>query len=216
MAALVGLLLGKPPERSPVLPEVIELLRDAGAGVRIDVPRSGEPLPGWLPEADVAALRGLSVSALEGIATLEGCGLRCCNSAGATLVTLDRDLMQRRLAAAGIPVPAGSVVGDADEARRWAMGRPVVLKSTDASAGRGAGVTLWTTPTHDGAPPVPGPYLAQEWVPGDGVDRKLYVIGARTAGLLKQRATGTRTGEPFEPGPALVEVARPGPLSTAR
>lgn len=46
MAAMVVLLLGKPPERSPVLPEVIERLRAGGNDVRVDVPRSGIPLPG--------------------------------------------------------------------------------------------------------------------------------------------------------------------------
>lgn len=145
---------------------------------------------------------------LEAVAALESSGLRCCNGAAATLVTLDRAVMQRQLAAAGVPVPVATVVDDASKARGWAAGRQVALKSLDASVGRGAGVTLWTDPAHDEPPPVPGPYLVQEWVSGDGVDRKLYVIGQRSAGLLKKRATGTRTGEPFEPGAPLVEVAR--------
>lgn len=208
MAAVVALLLGKPPERSPVLPEVIERLRAAGADVRVDVPRSGRALPGWLPEVDVVALRGLGVPTLEGVAAMESRGLSCCNSAAATLVTLDRAVMQRRLAASEVPVPAAAVVSGVDEARRWAQGRPVVLKSTDASVGRGAGVSLWTDPARGEVPLAPGPYLVQELVPGDGVDRKLYVIGARTAGLLKERATGTRSGEVFEPGSHSVEVAR--------
>lgn len=39
-------------------------------------------------------------------------------------------------------------------------------------------------------------------------DRKLYVIGDRVAGLLKSGGVGRRTGEPFEPGPALTALAR--------
>lgn len=204
----VALLLGKPPERSPVLPEVIQELQSRGADVRVHVPRPDDWLPTWLAEADIAALRGLPAGPLAAVAALEEHGLRCCNTARATLAVRDRSGVQRALAGARIPVPAAADVADADAARRWAAGRAVVVKSPDATAGRGAGVALWTEPERDPPPPFPGPYVVQEWVTGDGIDRKLYVVGERVGGLLKRRDVGRRSGDHFRPDASLDALAR--------
>lgn len=204
----VALLLGKPPERSPVLPEVMVALASRGADVRVHVPHEGEALPHWLADAGVVALRGVPADTLAAVKVLEASGLRCCNSAGATLAVRDRSGVHHALADAGIPIPAAADVPDADAARRWASGRPVVVKAHNAMVGRGAGIALWAEPDRASAPSFPGPYLVQEWVAGDGVDRKVYVIGDRLDALLKWRGTGRRSGERFSLDPALDHLAR--------
>jgi hypothetical protein len=110
----VAMLLGKAPERSPVMPDVIDHLRDAGADVRVHLPQGAEGLPDWLLGAHLAALRGLGPGALTAAAAREEHGLRCCNSARASLAARNRSLVQRRLADAGVPVPAAADVPNAD------------------------------------------------------------------------------------------------------
>lgn len=56
-----------------------------------------------------------------------------------------------------------------------------------------------------------GPYLVEELIEHDGVDRKLYVAGSWVAGLLKPSTLTqehTTDGDPFEVDPTLVDLAR--------
>ena len=207
-APLVWLLLGKPPQRSPVIPDVIDRLRARGATVRVDVGEADRPLPERLADADVVALRGLSQQTLTAVAEVETRGLRCCNSARSTLLTTDRSAVQQRLADAGIPVPTATTVADADQARAWAAGRAVVLKVNRLGGGVGRRITRWHDPDTGEPPALPGPYLVQLWVPSDAVDRKLYVVGSEVTGLLKPWTDERRRpGSVFDPTARLREIA---------
>lgn len=207
------MVLGKPPERSPVLPEVIARLADRAA-VTVHVPTADVPVDpvGWaLPSADLVAVRGLGHPALTALAVLEDAGVRCCNRIAATLAVRDRALVNRLLAAADVPVPAAVEVPTWADAAVAAAGRSVVVKSADSSRGRGAGVLSAPCGPLPATPPFPGPYLVQEFVPGDGWDRKVYVIGDRVAGLLKRwprPPDEPRHGEPFPVTDELAAVAR--------
>ena len=202
----VAMLLGKPPERSPVVPDVIICLRATGAVVHTHVPRPGGSLPGWLDDVDLVALRGLRRQTLAALVEREQGGLRCVNHAHATLTARDRVAVQRALADAYLSAPAAATVQNVARARRWAAGRPSVVKAATVDGGRGLGVTMWPAGDTDTEPAGPGPYLVQEWVPGDGVDRKVYVAGSVLGGLLKPRG-GARAGRPFSPSPALCRLA---------
>ena len=74
------------------------------------------------------------------------------------------DTWQQVLAAAGDPA-----------------GHAVVVK---AERGTGRGREVIAPPLPSSAP-FPGPYLIEEFVANDGVDRKLYVAGERVFGRLK-------------------------------
>ncbi len=202
----VAMLLGKPPERSPVVPDVITSLRATGAVVRTHVPGPGASLPGWLEDVDVVALRGLSRQTLAALVQREQRGLRCVNHAHATLTARDRDAVQRLLTDAHLAAPAAATVQDVAQARGWAAGRPSVVKAAKVDGGRGVGVTMWPAGGTEAEPAGPGPYLVQEWVPGDGVDRKIYVAGSVLGGLLKPRGGDARAGRPFSPSPALSDL----------
>ena len=182
---VLWLLLGKPPQRSPVMPDVIARLKAEGSDVRVHVGRVDAPLPDRLADADAVVLRGVRRSTLMTVAELEAQGLRCCNSARSTLLTMDRGVVQQRLADAGLPVPSATTVPDADRARAWAAGHPVAVKVSKFDVGDGNGVARWDHPDTMQPPAAPGPYLVQHWVPSAGVDRKLYVIGTEVGGLLK-------------------------------
>jgi ribosomal protein S6--L-glutamate ligase len=203
----VALLLGKPPERSATLPEVITCLRAAGAIVRAHVPGPDGWLPGWLDDVDVIALRGLRRQTLADLAEREQRGLRCCNAAHATLTARDRVAVQRVLTDAHIAVPTAAAVQDVAQARRWAADRPVVVKAGKVDGGRGLGVVMWPGGEPGPEPAGGGPYLVQEWVPGDGVDRKIYVAGAVLGGLLKPQDDRAGAGRPFSPSPSLRTLA---------
>jgi ribosomal protein S6--L-glutamate ligase len=203
----VALLLGKPPERSPTLPEVITCLRATGAIVRTHVPGPDGSLPAWLDDVDVVALRGLRRRTLAVLVERERQGMRCCNAAHATLTVRDRLAVQRVLSDAHIAVPAAVTAQDAADIRQWAADRPVVVKAGLDDGGRGAGVAMWPARDTGPEPAGPGPYLVQEWVPGDGVDRKVYVAGSVLGGLLKPRDELASEGRPFSVPPSLRTLA---------
>lgn len=205
---LLWLLLGKPPQRSPVMPDVIARLKAEGSDVRVHADRVDAPLPDRLADADAVVLRGVRRSTLLTVAELEAQGLRCCNSARSTLLTMDRGVVQQRLADAGLPVPNATTVSDADQARAWAAGHPVAVKVNKTDAGEGNGVARWDDPDTMQPPAGPGPYLVQRWVPSAGVDRKLYVIGTKVGGLLKPWSPARRRpGTVFDPPAQLREIA---------
>ena len=203
----VAMLLGKPPERSPTLPEVITCLRAAGAIVRTHVPGPDASLPGWQDDVDVVALRGLRRQTLAALVEREQRGLRCCNAAHATLTARDRVAVQRVLSDAHIAVPAAAAVQDVAEVRRWAAQRPVVVKAGKVDGGRGLGVAMWPAGEPGAKPAGPGPYLVQVRVPGDGVDRKIYVAGSVLGGVLKSHDDRASRGRPFTPSPSLRALA---------
>ena len=205
---LLWLLLGKPPQRSPVIPEVIALLKARGSDVRVHVDAADAPLPEHLADADAVVLRGLRHATLEAVAELEARGLRCCNPARSTLLTMDRGLVQQQLADAGIPVPRATTVSDADQARAWAAGHAVAVKVSRLDPAAGKGVARWDDPETTQPLAAPGPYLVQRWVPSDSIDRKLYVIGTQVGGLLKPWSTARRRpGTEFDPPAHLRQIA---------
>ena len=138
------------------------------------------------------------------VAELEAQGLRCCNSARSTLLTMDRGVVQQRLADAGLPVPNATTVSDADQARAWAAGHPVAVKVSRSDVGEGNGVARWDDPDTMQPPAAPGPYLVRHWVPSAGVDRKLAAIRTKVGGLLKPWSPARRRpGSVFDPSAQL-------------
>lgn len=198
---LVGLLLGEPIERSPVLPDIAATLRELGVTVPVAVPDARAPLPDWLAEADLLVLRGLAAPVL---ARLDGYDARCCNSPRAVLAVNDRWWLAQTLRAAGVPTPASRRVTSWAEV--LAATGDLVVKALDGARGRGAGVL----PARElpSEPPFPGPYLLQAAIEDDGWVHKLYVVGADVRGVRKPRAAGAGADEPFHPDADQVALGR--------
>jgi ribosomal protein S6--L-glutamate ligase len=84
---------------------------------------------------------------------------------------------------------------------------PVVVKTRLGSRGEGVAVLE----RGDGWPvDGPGPWLVQDRVPGDGWDRKLFVVGPRVHGTLRRwpaRSLADKLGRPLRVDAELAELA---------
>ena len=200
----VALLLGRPPSARSVLHAVRLHLRVAGVTVTEHVLPDGGPLPRAAAEADLRVLKDLPAAALRSLAaTATG---PCSDPASAVLHCEDKALACARLHLAGVPLPETRTVPDWAGVRELAAAGRVVVKPRWGTGGEGVLVLEGPAPA---APAAPGPWLVQECVPGDGLDRKLYVIGDRVHGVLRRwPAPADRAGTPFPVPTALARVAR--------
>lgn len=200
-AARIAFLLGKPVRKNTIFPEVFDLLRQAGASVEVHLPHdSAVPVPLRVYDSDLVVHRGLKPAVLSALASLEEDGARCCNPVAETVALESRARVCRSLADAGLPVPETSEATTWAEVLTMADGRPTTVKSVNARMGRGSGVLLAPTGILPAREPLPGSYVVQEYIPGDGRDRKVYVCGTHAQGLLKHtppRGGAERLGEPF-------------------
>jgi cyanophycin synthetase len=102
-------------------------------------------------------------------------------SAIAEAIAQDKDLTKMLLQAAGVPVPEGHVVRDADEAWEIALqiGLPVVIKPRDGNQGKGVAVNIETreqlTQAFDVASTISRDVIVEQYIPGH--DFRMLVIG---------------------------------------
>jgi ribosomal protein S6--L-glutamate ligase len=196
----VAFLLGRPPSATSVLHDVRAHLASAGVVVTEHVLTGG----GALPDADLHVLKDLPPAALRALAaTRTG---SCSDLPTAVLRCEDKLLACTRLHLAGVPLPATRCAADWAEVPALAGRAGAVVKPRFGTGGRGVLVLDGEVPA---APATPGPWLVQERVPGDGRDRKLYVVGDRVHGVLRTwPAPDDRAGTPFPVPPGLTRIAR--------
>lgn len=204
--------LGKRPRPGTVVASVIDLLRADGFDVTVHLPHDEPcPVPASALESDVVVQRGLRRPALLALLDIESAGVRCCNPIVATLAAADRLVLAERLSAAGIAVPITRAVASwADVRGAAAAGHVVVVKSRDASVGRGAAVAITLDGELPTIPAFQGPWVLQEHVPSDGRVHKFYVAGGSLRALVKPAPTTEplhRASRMLRPPPHLVDVA---------
>lgn len=101
----------------------------------------------------------------------------------AEYIAQDKDLTRTILRQAGVPVPQGRVVTDADDAWEAAeeVGLPVVVKPTDGNHGRGVFIDLTTrdqvTESYRQALNEGSGVMVERFIPG--VDHRLLVVGSK-------------------------------------
>jgi ribosomal protein S6--L-glutamate ligase len=201
----IAFLLGKPVPASSALAGALDRLRALPATVTIHHP-GGEAPPLSLFDADLIVQRGLPMPALEAALALERAGIRCCNGIAATIAVKDRARSVQTLAGAGVPVPTTVPVDAWPALRDKTAGRPVVVKTAAERTGRGRGVLVAARGDLPPEAPFEGPYVAQDYVPNDGMVHKVYVAGRQAAGLLKrQSADGPAAA--FAPDPGLIALS---------
>jgi cyanophycin synthetase len=110
-------------------------------------------------------------------------------SAVAESIAQDKDLTKKLLRAAGVPVPLGRPVADADDA--WAaaleFGLPVVLKPQDGNQGKGVTVNITTRDHIDiayRAAAEHGEVMVEKFLPGS--DFRLLVVGDKLVAAARR------------------------------
>lgn len=111
-------------------------------------------------------------------------------SAIAEAIAQNKELSKKLLAAAGVPVPMGRAVSDADDA--WlaatAVGLPVVVKPLDGNQGKGVTVNVGTRTQLNEAYAVAREFsnriLVEKYLPGN--DFRLLVVGDRMVAAARR------------------------------
>ncbi|MCX7256180.1 MAG: cyanophycin synthetase [Polaromonas sp.] len=110
-------------------------------------------------------------------------------SAVAESIAQDKDLTKKLLRAAGVPVPLGRPVADADDA--WAaaleFGLPVVVKPQDGNQGKGVTVNITTREHIDIAYRAAAEYgevMVEKFLPGS--DFRLLVVGDKLVAAARR------------------------------
>ncbi|MFK5583308.1 nitroreductase/quinone reductase family protein [Serinicoccus sp. LYQ131] len=203
-------LLGKPPRPSSVFPGVLAQLDDLGVAHRVLLPHEEDVAArlsgpgGGVGPGDLLVHRGLDRRALDLVRTLLDSGADCVNHPEALRTVAHHETLVARLTGAGLAVPASVPALSWQAVLQAAAVAPgaVVVKRTVRGRGRGAEVVSGTAHALPGTAPFEGPFTVEAFIPNDGLDRKLYVIGDQVSGLLKPsplRGGHVTGGETFEP-----------------
>jgi ribosomal protein S6--L-glutamate ligase len=191
------ILAGKEPKRGTVLSAVLESLDARGIEIRLRWRDPLSDIADWPP--GLVVQRGVSTDVLTALAARGG---PIVNDPSACLRLGDRSATLSHLASAGLPVPRHRVCRDWADVTALASSGAVYVKAGDT--GRGAGVARIAIPGD--AAPFPGPWHVETEWPGDGIDRKIYVVGNRVFGLLKRWPRGG-DATPFTPTTAMRALA---------
>lgn len=111
-------------------------------------------------------------------------------SAIAEAIAQDKELTKKLLHAAGVPVPMGRAVIDADDAWQAALeiGLPVVVKPLDGNQGKGVTVNITTEPQLRAAYAVATEFrdriLVERYMPGN--DFRLLVVGDKLVAAARR------------------------------
>ncbi|WP_181010032.1 ATP-grasp domain-containing protein [Ornithinimicrobium sufpigmenti] len=207
MQRRVAFLLGKKPRPGTIVAEVIDLLTASDVFCQVLLPHDQRVRPGDTQDVDLVVHRGLSGADEDLLSTLDAMGAPLCNPWSGSTHLRDRAALHDALVRAGVPSPQGVVHATWAEVLAEESRRRVVVKAV-AGPGRGRGVLASPLPPD---PRMDGPYLVEELIEHDGVDRKLYVAGEYISGLLKPSTLTrghTTAGTPFTVDSELDRLAR--------
>lgn len=159
---------------------------------------------GLVPTHDLYVLKSHTELALSVGGALAAQGARLLNGYDACAAAQDKLLANRRLHAAGVPVPRTHVTADPEQVALLLEEGPKIVKPLRGH--RGEGVRLLHSPRDLVGQPAPqGPLVVQDLVPGPGEDLKVYVVGQRVWAVRKAFSSTSFT-RPGRPVPVTSEV----------
>jgi ribosomal protein S6--L-glutamate ligase len=207
----IGMLMVKHPQarKSPIMPQVIELLRDRGATVEVLHPdETLADLSRLRVEHDLYVLKSGTDRALSVAGALHAQGANILNPYPTAAALRDKVVATRILQAAAVPVPETWLASHPAELEPLLEGGPLVVKPYRGSQGRGVRVVrnsseLQLVPGQDGL------VFAQRYHPPDGPDCKLYCIAGRVFGVSRVWPPKTyedKLGRPLEVSKQLRDI----------
>ncbi len=170
-------------------------------------PRAAAALSG----VKVAVARGRSPELIALLAALEARGAVTLNRSAAIAAVVDKEIMGRRLEAAGLPVPR-TIAGSPAQIARACAGGPFPLVVKPALGDNARGVVIVRDRAGLEALRHEERVLAQPFVDGDGRDLKLYVAAgevwaARKASPVLDAGWRERSAEPIAVTPRMRSLA---------
>ncbi|HEY2031270.1 MAG TPA: hypothetical protein VGH20_18895 [Myxococcales bacterium] len=167
------------------------LMRAGHAALLLD---ADDAKGGALDTVDLIIARGRSAAVLALLARAEGMGIRTVNRCAAIALVRDRAAALRTLHNSGVPTP-GSSAGSIESISRafGAHEYPIVVKPLYAEDR----AMLRLVHTRDELLALPWPKVpavAQRFVPSNGFDLKLYVIGADVYAMREPSALTSAPG----------------------
>jgi ribosomal protein S6--L-glutamate ligase len=209
----IGMIMVRHPETriSPIMPQVVTLLREWGADVDVIEPDETVTDLGRLRvEHDLYVLKSGTDLALSIAGALHAQGATIVNSYPASVACRDKVVATRMLQASGVPVPETWITTRPRELAGLLADEPLVCKPARGSQGRGVEVVR----TQDDLAALPElttePMIVQRWHQPDGLDRKLYVIGDQVFGVLRKfpaRTYAEKLGELYPVPPEVRDIA---------
>jgi ribosomal protein S6--L-glutamate ligase len=195
---------------SPIFPEVIRLVREAGADVRVVYPDDeATELHALTVEYDLYVLKSGSETALSLAGALHALGATILNPYPVSAMCRDKIVASKVLDEAGVPTPRSYVASRPQDFLHLLDEGPLIVKPYRGSQGRG--VRVVSRPSELLALDARGgPLYAQRYLEPDGLDRKVYCIGDDVFGVERTwpvRSYEDKLGRPFEVDPTLREIA---------
>jgi ribosomal protein S6--L-glutamate ligase len=179
------MLARRPDGPSHIVAEASELLRRRGIEVASTIAEEEVERPGRIgAEADLWLLKSYTPLSLSLAGVLHRAGARVLNPYPACLAARDKIAAAQVLEAAGIPAPRSWATGDLSLLVPLVREMPLVVKPY--MGWRGEGVRVVRSEAELLALPRPQePVLVQEFLPGPGVDLRVYVAGERVFATRK-------------------------------
>lgn len=208
----IGMLMLRHPRTriSPIMPAVVQMLRDWGCEVDIIYPEERvTPLSQVRAEHDLYILKSGTELALSLAGALHAVGARILNPYPVAATMRDKIASMRVLEAAGVPVPETYITSHSRQLAGLLDSGPLVLKPYRGSQGRGIHV-IWDCDELDDVSSDEGPVFAQRYHKPEGEDHKIYVIGGQMFGVKRVFPAKTyeeKIGQPFTITSELREIA---------
>lgn len=208
----ITFLVGKPMARDSMIAGVIERAHHHWSTVTLHRPESNTPLPESIHQSDLIVQRGLNREQLNAISHLEKSGVRFINRISAAVDCADRWTLMSKLHAGGVPVPKTRLIESWTEVLNVAKGNATVIKTLDGALGRSAHVLMAQNGLLPSIEPFAGPFIVQDYVPGNPTVSKVYVAGKKMRGLEKKSLVAEDLDDdfvvPFEVGNELQDISK--------
>lgn len=194
---------------NPTIERAFQALTDRGEAITLIFPeRERIDLSTLRVEHDLYLLKSGADLALSLGGALHVLGARTLNPYPVVALLRNKLIVTTALQQAGILTPETAISPHVRDFLPMLATGPLILKPYRGS--RSEGIIIVHTPADLAGADADTLYLAQRYMVPDGLDHKLFRIGDRVFGVRRRwplRTYADKFGVPFDPDPALTEIA---------